>query len=73
MDSKQFDGITKSLANPASRRVAVKAAGALGIALTRLTTTGTEARTCRRNGKPCEHDRQRRSKECRRDVCRRDR
>ena len=75
MESQQFDQITKGLASPASRRTAARAlaVGALGVALTRLATPGAEAAGCRRNGKPCERNRQCCSGECHRDVCRRDR
>ena len=75
MESQHFDQITKGLARPASRRTAARAlaVGALGVALTRLTTTGTEAAQCRRNGRPCERNGQCCSGECHRDVCRRDR
>jgi hypothetical protein len=75
MESQQFDRIVKSLGQPASRRTAAKAlaGGGLGAALTRLTTSGTDARTCRPNGRACEHDRQCCSRECHHDVCRRDR
>ena len=75
MDSEKFDRIAKSLAQPASRRTAARvvAVGALGAALTRLMTPEAEARRCRKNGKPCERDRQCCSRECHNDVCRRDR
>ena len=75
MDSQQFDRIVKGLGQPASRRTAAKAlaVGGIGAALTRLTTTGTEAARCRRNGKPCTRNRQCCSHECHHDVCRRDR
>lgn len=75
MDSAQFDRIAKDLANPSSRRTAMKAvaAGALGLALTRVAPSGADARKCIRNGKRCQRDGQCCSGECRRDVCRRDR
>ena len=75
MDSQQFDRIVKGLGQQASRRTAAKAlaVGGLGAALTQLTTAGTDAARCRRNGKRCEHDRQCCSRECHHDVCRRDR
>jgi len=75
MESQQFDRIVKGLGQPASRRTAAKAlaVGGLGAALVRLTTSGASARDCRRNGKPCQRDRQCCSGECHRDVCRRDR
>jgi hypothetical protein len=75
MESQQFDQIVKGLGQPASRRMAARAlaVGGLGVALTRLTTAGAAAAKCRRNGKPCERNRQCCSGECHRDVCRRDR
>lgn len=75
MENQHFDQITKGLAHPASRRTAGRAlaVGALGVAMTRLTTAGAEAATCRRNGRPCERNGQCCSGECHRDVCRRDR
>lgn len=75
MESQQFDRIVKGLGQSASHRMAARAlaVGGFGAALTRLTTTGAAAARCRRNGKPCERDRQCCSRECHRDVCRRDR
>jgi len=75
MESQQFDRIVKGLGQPASRRTAAKAlaVGGLGTALTRLTAADAAAAMCRRNGKPCERNRQCCSGECHRDICRRDR
>jgi hypothetical protein len=71
MESEQFDRIVKGLGQPASRRTAGKAVamGAIGLALTRLTTSGAEARTCRANGQPCRRNRQCCSRECHHDIC----
>jgi hypothetical protein len=74
MDSQQFDRIVKGLGQPASRRTAAKALafGGVGAALTKLTSKGAAAAGCRRNGRPCQRNRQCCSGECHRDVCRRD-